>query len=213
MSYGSEALIGFLSVFLIYLGFRNEILIFLAFASYPIGRIVGLAIYILILKLSSDSLSDSTIVLTSSKRIESAQYMFYSIAQQNVGAIAVSLPIIFFNVIDDYNFYTTALIYMRWLHTFGALASIVVNVLGARIFYRSIDVTYFVKSGHWLPKNDSILKALILLSFVFLFYFLQRLTFSVKIHDCIANRMCFRLFRAPVGAQIFCKEFLRNVTN
>ena len=59
---------------------------------------------------------------------------------------------------------------MRWLHTSGALASIIINVLGSRIFYRSINVNYFIKSGHWLSKNERILKALILLNFVVLFY-------------------------------------------
>ncbi|MDC0904067.1 hypothetical protein OAS51_01285 [Candidatus Thioglobus sp.] len=170
LSSGSELLIGFSSVFLIYLGIHNEILIFLVFASFPIGRLVGLTIHVLISRLSNVPLSDSTIAFRSSKRIESAKYISYSILQQSVASIAVSLPVIFFNVMDNYNFYIISLIYMRWLHTSGALASIIVNVLGSRIFYRSININYFIKSGHWLSKNERILKALILLSFVVLFY-------------------------------------------
>jgi hypothetical protein len=167
-TYSSELLLACLCVSLIYVGFRHEALIFIAFASYPIGRILGLIIYRFYSFLSADSSSTKVELPSPSKKMRSSTYMTYCIAQASFGAVAGSLPVIFFSVLNDYNLYTVALVYMRWFHAGGALLSTVINVLGARIFYRTMNINLFVKNGHWLAENEAKIKWLILVSFVLL---------------------------------------------
>lgn len=167
-TYSSELLIASFSVFFILVGFRSEFLIFIAFVSFPIGRIIGLMLYRLTLFLSKDSFSNKVELPSPSKEIRSISYMAYCIAQAISGAIAGSLPVIFYNFSADYNLYTIALVYIRWFHVFGAIVSTIINVLGARIFYRTIDINIFVRNGHWLARNEAIIWILILLSFMLL---------------------------------------------
>lgn len=167
-TYGAELLLTCVCVPLVYMGSRNDSLIFIAFASYPIGRILGLLIFRFSRFLSSESSSDKVDLSPPSGTMRSSEYMAYCIAQAAFGAIAVSLPVMFYSFVDDYYLYTVALIYMRWFHACGALASTVINVLGARIFYRTINIDLFLKNGHWFADNEKLLKVSIQVNFLLL---------------------------------------------
>ena len=140
---------------------KPSIILFFAFACYPTARLSGLALtrlWHLLARHREDLLIQPPAVAPESAAPPFARYIVFSVLLQVICATTASVPALFNLFYADHARYGRTLIYLRWVNTFGSLASLLVNVFGPRIFYKSIDTRFFVNSAHALAGQRSLLR-------------------------------------------------------
>ena len=101
----------------------------LALMSFPLARLLLITAPEIALECKTDNKPRAAHV---------GRYIAFSLAQQVVGAVSAALPSIYSSLSGDASALARNLIAFRLIHSAAALASMVVNSMGARIFYANI---------------------------------------------------------------------------
>lgn len=94
---------------------------------FPVSRLIALA-----LPFRTESPSSTK---GRQRSVSGWSFVAYSVGQHGLAASAASLPAIGAQMTGDYSSLGASLISFRFMHSAAAAASLVVNLLGARIFY------------------------------------------------------------------------------
>lgn len=90
-------------------------------------------------------------------------YVAFSLAQQLVGAMSSSLPSIISQLRGNYSGLAESLVVFRLMHSIAATASLVINAMGARLFYGTVGGGFDVFERHFVEKSDWFRVAMVML--------------------------------------------------
>ena len=81
-------------------------------------------------------------------------YVIFSLAQQVVGAVSSSLPSIVGQMRGDYSGLAANLVSFRLMHSIAATASLVINAMGARLFYAANSSGFDAFERYFVGKSN-----------------------------------------------------------
>ena len=142
------------SIFIFYLFGHQIVILMLCLISFPLARLI---------LLTGPGEDPLVIERAGSTKAGVSGYVIFSLSQQVVGAVSSSLPSIVGQVRGDYSGLAANLVAFRLMHSISATASLVINAMGARLFYGtpgsgfSVFERYFVEKSNWFGTATMVL--------------------------------------------------------